>query len=72
MAHDRLINIQNVNTYFVPLYEFWSESWDLSTGRTFCNSYLFGLSCNAVLGFAVSGQTNVILVLSGQNIGMWP
>jgi hypothetical protein len=70
MAHDRLINIQNVNTYFVTLYEFWSESRNLSTGRTFCNSYLFGLSCNAVLGFVVNGHTNVILILSGQNISM--
>jgi hypothetical protein len=72
MAYNRLINIQNVNAYFVLLYEFCLESRDLTTGRTFCDSYLFGLSCNAVLGFAVSGQTNVILVLSGQNIGMWP
>jgi len=70
MSHDRLINIQSVNTYFVPLYEFWSESRNLSTGRTFYSSYLFGLSCNAVLGFAVSGRTNVILVLSGQNISI--
>jgi hypothetical protein len=70
MARDRLISIQNVNTYFVPLYEFWSESRNLSTGPTFCSSYLFGLSCNAVLDFAVSGRTNVILVLSDQNISM--
>jgi hypothetical protein len=70
MAHDRLISIQNMNTYVIPLYEFWSESRNFSTGRTFCNSCLFGLSYNAVLGFAVSGQTNVIPVLSDQNISM--
>jgi hypothetical protein len=70
MAHDRLINIQNMNAYVVPLYEFWPESRNLSTGRTFYNTRLCGLSCNAVLGFAASDQTNVILVLSDQNISI--